>query len=107
MAEFVPVDHDPFAPQSGRQLVPIDHDPFAPSGQVTVASDVAQAIPSGVAKGVAALAGLPGTIGDLWNQGADAALSYLAPKIGMTPEMVAETRAAISKGREHSAIAAR
>lgn len=81
--ELVPVDHDPFAaPQQGGptritvrpsdarqpQFVPVDHDPFAGVGY---AEDIGKAIPSGLAKGAAGLAGLPGDISSMIGVGLD------------------------------------
>lgn len=65
MAEltFTPVDHDPFAAPAatGPKLTPVDHDPFAPKPGVV--EDVAKTVPSGLARGVAGVVGLPGALG--------------------------------------------
>jgi hypothetical protein len=87
--ELIPVDHDPFGappdvtmpqggsplkmtvrPQGARQLVPVDHDPFANEGP-GYAKDMALAVPSGIAKGVAAVAGLPGDVSEWIGLGLD------------------------------------
>lgn len=80
MVQLVPVDHDPFggdraplritvgASSKTPQLVPVDHDPFAPVGY---GEDIAKSIPSGIAKGAAGLAGLPGDVSSLIGMGLD------------------------------------
>lgn len=93
MAEFVPVDHDPFAaaPQSGArgplkitvmpgssskpQFSPVDHDPFAP---VSIAEDVAKSTGVGLAKGVIGIGGMLGDIPDALAVGTN----YLGNKLG-------------------------
>lgn len=68
MAELIPVDHDPFAPQ----LIPVDHDPFA---QPSTAADVAKSGGIGVAKGAIGLAGMPSDLAELGAQGLDKAVT--------------------------------
>jgi hypothetical protein len=54
------------------ELIPVDHDPFAEeSGDVSIAGDVAASAPRGLAKGVVGLAGLPGDMLSMANTAGD------------------------------------
>lgn len=108
MSELIPVDHDPFggssdaplrltvrpADAAGPQLIPVDHDPFAGPGYV---EDVAKSIPTGLAKGVAGMVGLP----ELGRQGAKAGADFLfshALKLfGVPEDRIAEIRAKVDE----------
>jgi hypothetical protein len=120
MPSLEPVDFDPFAsaPAMGSgplrirvtpgnsRLEPVDHDPFAAaSSGPGYVEDTIKSFGSGIARGGTALLGMPGTIGELYNQGANAALEYIATNwAGMSPEMIAETKAAIKLGRQYGAM---
>lgn len=124
MAQFVPVDHDPFAgapaadaapaervrpnvtvyaPYAKQpQLVPVDHDPFA--GAPGVAEDVAKAIPSGLVKGTIGMATLPDTISKLWATGGDAVLDQMEKFLGLPQGWAEETKGFIRQGRAQGAM---
>jgi hypothetical protein len=121
MATLTPVEYDPFSSagpppdDSGARtprLVPVEHDPFAAPAPVGVIEDTAKAVPAGLVKGGAQLAGMPGDIGSLFNQVADFATDYalagLARITGMDSDTLArvskETKDAIKTGRSHSAM---
>lgn len=106
MPSYVPVDNDPFSdaqPSSGvvtvpaqgdrptrvimdmgaqSKLVPVDHDPFAES----TISDVVKSGASGVARGVASLAGAPSDVSELGARGLDWLTQQVGKKLGIDIE---------------------
>lgn len=92
MVQLTPVDHDPFA-DAGPSLTPVDHDPFAPAPTwADSAKDAAQTALPSLARGAAALAGLPGDAASALNMGIDKATSALGASPPPLPDVLPTTK---------------
>jgi hypothetical protein len=86
MATLTPVDFDPFGTPTPSPSPAASDGVAPPQSNVSVPEDMARAVPTGLARGVAGLAGMPGDL----RQGAEwlgsEVIGWLAAKLGADPE---------------------
>lgn len=102
MANLVPVDHDPFAPQAQQpKLQPVDHDPFATQADAATAEGLSRLVPISP---TAANAGAPGTTGNIlpFSIGADGKAQFdsNAGVLGMVKGMFTGAKNAVTLPRD-------